>query len=67
MAIDFIDRPLALAHCAYCRWKASCVGDDMIEVVESLRRILVQHVKDDHPDQDHTGAVQYRSLVTVKP
>jgi hypothetical protein len=55
-------RPMAIAHCRHCTWTARSTDDTMIEAVAVLRIVLRQHVQDDHPDQDCTGPVEYRTM-----
>jgi len=52
---------LAIARCAFCRWKAQLSGDDDRDVAASLRKILLAHVRYDHPEQQG-GYVVYCPL-----
>jgi hypothetical protein len=54
----------AVAHCAHCPWQAKITGDDMIDIVGSLRKILIDHVMTDHPERvGEQSAIVYRNIV----
>jgi hypothetical protein len=43
-------RVSAMASCAYCAWQAVLTDDTITDVAILLRKILIQHVKDEHPE-----------------
>jgi hypothetical protein len=45
------DRITATASCAFCEYLARLTGDTALEVGSTLRRILLLHVRDCHPEQ----------------
>lgn len=57
------DKEQAIAHCAWCAWKATIHGDDMIDIVKSIRKILIAHITVEHPERaTGTGAIIYRQI-----
>jgi hypothetical protein len=42
---------VATISCQFCTWSARLAGDSPLEAVASLRQILINHVRDFHPDR----------------
>jgi len=45
------NRPSAIAMCSYCKWKVKFTGDSILEVATNLRRLVVAHVDERHPEK----------------
>ena len=50
----------AIAQCAYCPWRAKLRGFDAIDVGLSLRKILIEHVAEVHPEHNAYGRIDWR-------
>lgn len=58
------DRESGIAVCSLCDYRAHLTGDDAADVRETLRRILLAHLLDAHPEQRiHNGV---RELLLTK-
>lgn len=58
------DRATVVASCALCRYRVSVTDDDAPEALGVLRRILLTHRIDDHPESRATSTI--RDLLLVR-
>lgn len=46
--------PMATARCHHCAWSAQhargATNEDDLEIAKTLRRLLLEHVREAHPD-----------------
>jgi hypothetical protein len=58
------DRATVTASCAFCALRVSVTDDDAPEALGVLRRILLAHRIDDHPESRATSTI--RDLLIVR-
>lgn len=59
---ETLTQPTAFASCPFCTYLARLSGDTEAEAGSSLRRILLAHVVDMHPDRRATDWRDLRPL-----